>query len=132
MDYCSRRHLNGALVCPGCGAYAPDIAPGVIGGRTVPGPATTAAESPAVTSPGSPSASGPGPRPASGPDSGPPQGRTPGRLRAGLRPGRRTGRRQPPGPRAPAVRRGGGSWPAGRRPSGVPWSPRPWPSWAAG
>ena len=26
MDYCSscRRHLNGALVCPGCGAYAPD------------------------------------------------------------------------------------------------------------
>ncbi|MFF3287945.1 hypothetical protein [Streptomyces sp. NPDC003023] len=31
MDYCStcRRHLNGALVCPGCGAYAPDIAPTV-------------------------------------------------------------------------------------------------------
>jgi hypothetical protein len=31
MDYCSscRRHLNGALVCPGCGAYAPDIAPAV-------------------------------------------------------------------------------------------------------
>lgn len=29
MDYCSscRRNLNGALVCPGCGAYAPDIAP---------------------------------------------------------------------------------------------------------
>ena len=29
MDYCSTccRHLNGALVCPGCGAYAPDIAP---------------------------------------------------------------------------------------------------------
>lgn len=29
MDYCSscRRHLNGALACPGCGAYAPDIAP---------------------------------------------------------------------------------------------------------
>ncbi|MER6122109.1 hypothetical protein ABT173_05335 [Streptomyces sp. NPDC001795] len=29
MDYCSscRRHLNGALVCPGCGAYAPDITP---------------------------------------------------------------------------------------------------------
>ncbi|MFF4491227.1 hypothetical protein ACFY0F_33000 [Streptomyces sp. NPDC001544] len=29
MDYCSscRRHLNGALMCPGCGAYAPDIAP---------------------------------------------------------------------------------------------------------
>ncbi|WP_456302696.1 SCO2400 family protein [Streptomyces tendae] len=35
MDYCSscRRHLNGALVCPGCGAYAPDIDPHV-GGST--------------------------------------------------------------------------------------------------
>ncbi|MGY0068394.1 SCO2400 family protein [Streptomyces sp. QTS137] len=45
MDYCStcRRHLNGALVCPGCGAYAPDIAPSVIGGRAVPGAATSAA-----------------------------------------------------------------------------------------
>ncbi|MER7837587.1 hypothetical protein ABTY98_17170 [Streptomyces sp. NPDC096040] len=32
MDYCSscRRHLNGALACPGCGAYAPDIAPRVV------------------------------------------------------------------------------------------------------
>jgi hypothetical protein len=32
MDYCTscRRHLNGALVCPGCGAYAPDIAPAPI------------------------------------------------------------------------------------------------------
>lgn len=31
MDYCysCRRHLNGALVCPGCAAYAPDIAPRV-------------------------------------------------------------------------------------------------------
>ncbi|MFD4509159.1 hypothetical protein [Streptomyces sp. NPDC058457] len=29
MDYCSscRRHLNGALACPGCGAYARDAAP---------------------------------------------------------------------------------------------------------
>ncbi len=29
MDYCytCRRTLNGALVCPGCGAYAPDIDP---------------------------------------------------------------------------------------------------------
>ncbi|WP_420706645.1 SCO2400 family protein [Streptomyces sp. FxanaC1] len=29
MDYCSSccRSLNGALVCPGCGDYAPDIAP---------------------------------------------------------------------------------------------------------
>lgn len=29
MDYCStcRRHLNGALMCPGCGAYAPATAP---------------------------------------------------------------------------------------------------------
>ncbi|MEG8280211.1 SCO2400 family protein [Streptomyces sp. AHA2] len=36
MDYCSscRRHLNGALVCPGCGAYAPDIDPCGIDGRT--------------------------------------------------------------------------------------------------
>ncbi|MFJ8140886.1 hypothetical protein [Streptomyces sp. NPDC096013] len=31
MDYCTscRRHLNGALVCPGCGAYAPDIEPAI-------------------------------------------------------------------------------------------------------
>lgn len=37
MDYCSscRRHLNGALVCPGCGAYAPDIAPSAVGGPAV-------------------------------------------------------------------------------------------------
>ncbi|MEU0246973.1 hypothetical protein ABZ192_22120 [Streptomyces sp. NPDC006235] len=37
MDYCSscRRHLNGALVCPGCGAYAPDIDPAA-DGRTGP------------------------------------------------------------------------------------------------
>ncbi|MGR6971668.1 SCO2400 family protein [Streptomyces cynarae] len=44
MDYCSscRRHLNGALVCPGCGAYAPDIAPVTADGHTVPGAATTA------------------------------------------------------------------------------------------
>ncbi|MEU0966834.1 hypothetical protein ABZ357_15965 [Streptomyces sp. NPDC005917] len=43
MDYCSscRRHLNGALVCPGCGAYAPDIAP-----RTG---ATTPWQTPAVS-----------------------------------------------------------------------------------
>ncbi|MEU3661379.1 hypothetical protein AB0E77_16715 [Streptomyces sp. NPDC032940] len=35
MDYCSscRRHLNGALVCPGCGAYAPDIAPRAVDGH---------------------------------------------------------------------------------------------------
>ncbi|MGW0083265.1 SCO2400 family protein [Streptomyces sp. NPDC003393] len=44
MDYCStcRRHLNGALVCPGCGAYAPDIAPNVTADSAlpfVPGPA---------------------------------------------------------------------------------------------
>ncbi|KUO19735.1 SCO2400 family protein [Streptomyces dysideae] len=38
MDYCSscRRHLNGALVCPGCGSYAPDIAPVTAVSRTVP------------------------------------------------------------------------------------------------
>jgi hypothetical protein len=37
MDYCytCRRTLNGVLVCPGCGAYAPDVDPntGVPGGR---------------------------------------------------------------------------------------------------
>ena len=44
MDYCSscRRHLNGALVCPGCGAYAPDIAPVTAHGRTTVAPAATA------------------------------------------------------------------------------------------
>ncbi|MEV4786939.1 hypothetical protein AB0K53_16050 [Streptomyces tuirus] len=41
MDYCSscRRHLNGALVCPGCGAYAPDIDPSAIAPRRGPAPA---------------------------------------------------------------------------------------------
>ncbi|MEU6594149.1 hypothetical protein ABZ923_33930 [Streptomyces sp. NPDC046881] len=36
MDYCTacRRHLNGALVCPGCGAYAPDIDPHAVDGRS--------------------------------------------------------------------------------------------------
>ncbi|MDQ0948017.1 hypothetical protein QFZ24_001940 [Streptomyces phaeochromogenes] len=43
MDYCTscRRHLNGALVCPGCGAYAPDIAPVAADGHTVPAPAAS-------------------------------------------------------------------------------------------
>ncbi|WP_377266970.1 hypothetical protein [Peterkaempfera sp. SMS 1(5)a] len=38
MDYCSscRRHLNGALSCPGCGAWAPDVAPLLQGGRILP------------------------------------------------------------------------------------------------
>ncbi|WP_079161185.1 SCO2400 family protein [Streptomyces fodineus] len=58
MDYCSscRRHLNGALVCPGCGAYAPDIAPPVADGRsgsapamTSTGPATTGHRDPAAS-----------------------------------------------------------------------------------
>ncbi|MFE9448909.1 hypothetical protein [Streptomyces sp. NPDC006739] len=46
MDYCSscRRHLNGALVCPGCGAYAPDIAPVTAGDRTVAAPVATATD----------------------------------------------------------------------------------------
>ncbi|MFC3573595.1 hypothetical protein ACFOZ0_09995 [Streptomyces yaanensis] len=54
MDYCSscRRHLNGALVCPGCGAYAPDIAPATTDGRISPAPAavvtTGSAAGPAV------------------------------------------------------------------------------------
>ncbi|MEU6912539.1 SCO2400 family protein [Streptomyces olindensis] len=45
MDYCSscRRHLNGALVCPGCGAYAPDIDPSAADGGTGPALATAAA-----------------------------------------------------------------------------------------
>ncbi|MDX3632592.1 hypothetical protein [Streptomyces europaeiscabiei] len=48
MDYCTscRRHLNGALVCPGCGAYAPDIAPATIDSRVAPSrPTGTAAGS---------------------------------------------------------------------------------------
>ncbi|SDP34695.1 hypothetical protein SAMN04487981_120151 [Streptomyces sp. cf386] len=56
MDYCSscRRHLNGALVCPGCGAYAPDIAPSATGGSAasvMPGAVATGTpgwETPAV------------------------------------------------------------------------------------
>ncbi|MFF8991372.1 hypothetical protein ACF09H_15790 [Streptomyces sp. NPDC014983] len=46
MDSCSecRRHLNGALVCPGCGAYAPDIAPPGTGRSPA-----SAAEMPAAT-----------------------------------------------------------------------------------
>ncbi|MGC0207659.1 SCO2400 family protein [Streptomyces levis] len=51
MDYCSscRRHLNGALVCPGCGAYAPDIDPTAGEGRTGRAPATArAATAPAA------------------------------------------------------------------------------------
>jgi hypothetical protein len=45
MDYCSscRRHLNGALVCPGCGAYAPDIAPPAADDRDDWAPAATGA-----------------------------------------------------------------------------------------
>ncbi|MFF9772829.1 hypothetical protein ACF1HJ_03975 [Streptomyces sp. NPDC013978] len=48
MDYCSscRRHLNGALVCPGCGAYAPDIAPAAIDSRVDPSEPTGEATSP--------------------------------------------------------------------------------------
>ncbi|WP_055492190.1 hypothetical protein [Streptomyces sp. TP-A0356] len=51
MDYCSscRRHLNGALVCPGCGAYAPDIAPATVAGRPVPARATAAPKGAAVS-----------------------------------------------------------------------------------
>ncbi|WP_406421254.1 hypothetical protein OH809_19200 [Streptomyces sp. NBC_00873] len=59
MDYCSscRRHLNGALVCPGCGAYAPDIAPPTADGRSGSAPATTSA-GPATTAHRDPTASG--------------------------------------------------------------------------
>ncbi|MEU9184747.1 hypothetical protein AB0D14_09305 [Streptomyces sp. NPDC048484] len=50
MDYCSscRRHLNGALVCPGCGAYAPDIAPVVVSRHAVQPRVTMAAGSAAA------------------------------------------------------------------------------------
>ncbi|MEU6221629.1 hypothetical protein ABZ845_29630 [Streptomyces sp. NPDC047022] len=51
MDYCSscRRHLNGALVCPGCGAYAPDIAPVDISGPAYSAPAPRAPRGTAVS-----------------------------------------------------------------------------------
>ncbi|GGV57779.1 hypothetical protein ABZ178_16355 [Streptomyces massasporeus] len=57
MDYCSscRRHLNGALVCPGCGAYAPDIDPSTIGGRSGTAPVPAMAPAP-VAAPGGPAA----------------------------------------------------------------------------
>ncbi|MEU5594483.1 hypothetical protein [Streptomyces sp. NPDC020298] len=46
MDYCSscRRHLNGALMCPGCGAYAPALAADIaaLTADTRPAPAPTA------------------------------------------------------------------------------------------
>ncbi|WP_051828532.1 SCO2400 family protein [Streptomyces bicolor] len=50
MDYCSscRRHLNGALVCPGCGAYAPDIAPSAVADPAVPAVPGAAATGTAV------------------------------------------------------------------------------------
>ncbi|MGW7361653.1 SCO2400 family protein [Streptomyces sp. NPDC054802] len=68
MDYCStcRRHLNGALVCPGCGAYAPDIAPPpVLSAATAPAAAPAAEpydfeEAPAAP----PTAPAPAPTPA--------------------------------------------------------------------
>ncbi|WP_435228586.1 SCO2400 family protein [Streptomyces sp. Tue6028] len=58
MDYCSscRRHLNGALACPGCGAYAPDIAPPATAGRIGSNPATTTDAGPAATAAREPSA----------------------------------------------------------------------------
>ncbi|QFR02792.1 hypothetical protein F9278_25060 [Streptomyces phaeolivaceus] len=51
MDYCTscRRHLNGALVCPGCGAYAPDIAPATIDSRVPSGPTGPTATGPMTT-----------------------------------------------------------------------------------
>ncbi|MGW6830468.1 SCO2400 family protein [Streptomyces massasporeus] len=57
MDYCSscRRHLNGALVCPGCGAYAPDIDPSTIGGRTSTAPVPVVTPAP-TAAPGGPTA----------------------------------------------------------------------------
>lgn len=55
MDYCSscRRHLNSVLVCPGCGAYAPGIAPALTNdGRTVPARGAAATTDTAVSEPG--------------------------------------------------------------------------------
>lgn len=51
MDYCSscRRHLNGALVCPGCGAYAPDIAPATADSRFAPAAVAMTAGAPDST-----------------------------------------------------------------------------------
>lgn len=56
MDYCSscRRHLNGALVCPGCGAYAPDIDPCGIDDRTGRTAASSTVPSVGETVPGPP------------------------------------------------------------------------------
>ena len=57
MDYCStcRRHLNGALVCPGCGAYAPDIAPPpVLSAATAPAAEPYGIEEAPVASPSAP------------------------------------------------------------------------------
>jgi hypothetical protein len=55
MDYCStcRRHLNGALVCPGCGAYAPDIAPPAMASPVprVSSPSVPAQDAPAPAAP---------------------------------------------------------------------------------
>ncbi|MEV6962134.1 hypothetical protein AB0M97_23685 [Streptomyces sp. NPDC051207] len=54
MDYCSscRRHLNGALVCPGCGAYAPDIDPAACLPAAPASTVTTAVGAAAGTGPG--------------------------------------------------------------------------------
>ncbi|WP_436842642.1 SCO2400 family protein [Streptomyces flaveolus] len=101
MDYCStcRRHLNGALVCPGCGAYAPDIAPPVLSDR--PGPdrsaestttgASTAAPPGTRGGGGFPRDSEPQPEQDAGPATGP-SADTAGMSSA--RPGRAARRRQ--------------------------------------
>ncbi|MEU6546022.1 hypothetical protein [Streptomyces sp. NPDC046859] len=63
MDYCSscRRHLNGALVCPGCGAYAPDIAPTAAGPArpATPGPAASGGQASGGQASGGPVDTGP-------------------------------------------------------------------------
>ncbi|MGW3954117.1 SCO2400 family protein [Streptomyces sp. NPDC004752] len=59
MDYCSscRRYVNGALMCPGCGVYAADIAPavaphGMAATSTVPALTALASDAPAARPPG--------------------------------------------------------------------------------
>ncbi|MBT2365561.1 hypothetical protein J7E88_09580 [Streptomyces sp. ISL-10] len=98
MDYCSscRRHLNGALVCPGCGAYAPDIAPPMHRGeeaarepfladrsparRSSPGDAAPQASASARYAPGAAISNGAAADADGSPSGGPETSRTPGRA----------------------------------------------------
>ncbi|PJE98072.1 hypothetical protein CUT44_02205 [Streptomyces carminius] len=87
MDYCSscRRHLDGALVCPGCAAYAPDIAPRITDSGILPArPAASAVKDDASGETGARGATAPAARrdgppreealPGAGGEEGPPPG----------------------------------------------------------